>query len=677
MHKRRRRDHHVRMQTQPLRVFVTGGTGFIGRFATLALLRRGAHVTLMVRHASRAARAPRLEELRLASDAAGSSLATVSGDLQQPAMGLDADGRAALAAADHVFHLAALYDIEASPEALSAANEAGTRHLLQALSDGFGGVLHHVSSVAVAGDYEGTFTEAMFDEGQGFPHAYHRTKFAAERLVRESGLPHRIYRPSAVVGHSKTGEMDRVDGPYLGFAGLEQLAATLPRWVKLPVPKVRGRMNLVPVDYVADALAHVGLAQKRDDDAADGRVFHLVDPAPLRFSAMLGLFLREMHGPGLGLQVDVRSIPGVDNALNLANMLPSVGAFRRDVMDDLGLPAAGIDALNLRVRFDDQVTQAALAGSGIACPPLRDYVRPMVRFYDDHLSYAHQRPQRYARALAGKVILVTGASRGIGAEVARQAARAGAELLLVARGAEALEDLASELRASGAKVSTYPTDLADFTALDALAARVVEVHGGVDVLVHNAAHSIRRSIAESRTRFHDYERTMQLNYFAPVRLTMGLLSPLRERGGTVCHVLTMGVLIPGPFFSAYLASKSALEAFGNSLAAECHHEGVHVSNIYLPLVRTEMMAPTKEYAERKDIMTPERAAHMVLDGIVDRRRLVMTGQGRFYSVSNRISPKTTTRILNLLHRVFPEHGAPTEFPVEKALLTRLLGGSPV
>jgi short-subunit dehydrogenase len=354
-----------------------------------------------------------------------------------------------------------------------------------------------------------------------------------------------------------------------------------------------------------------------------------------------------------------------------------VGALRRDVLDDLGLPAAGLDALNLRVRFDNSQTTDALAGSGIACPPLRDYVRSMVRYYDDNLSYVHQRPVRYEKALRGKVVLVTGASRGIGAEVARQAARAGAELLLVARGVEELDALAAELRAKGATVTTYPTDLSDFAALDALAATVRDNHGGVDVLIHNAARSIRRSIAESRDRFHDYERTMHLNYFAPVRLTLGLLPALRERHGCVCHVLTMGVLIPSPHFSAYLSSKSALEAFGNILASEHHHDGIHVANIYLPLVRTEMMAPTKEYADRKDIMTPERAAHMVLDGVVDKRRLVMTGQGRFYSVSNRVSPKTTTRILNLLHRVFPEGGAPSEFPVEKALLNRFIGGSPV
>ncbi|MBK8590103.1 MAG: SDR family oxidoreductase [Sandaracinaceae bacterium] len=329
------------MTTSP-RVFVTGGTGLIGRFTIEALLRRGAHVTMMVRPSSLGARAARIEALHEVSrrSARGGTLSVVQGDLDDTSLGLDEAGRTALLAADHVFHLAALYDISADEAALVAANEAGTRHLLTALS-GFRGVLHHVSSIAVAGDYQGTFTESMFDEGQSFPHAYHRSKFNSEKQVRAAGLAHRIYRPSAVVGHSVTGEMDRVDGPYLGFAGLQQLAGALPRWVKLPVPKVRGRMNLVPVDYVANALAHIGLAASASDVSANGRVHHLVDPAPPRFAAMLGIFLREMHGPGLGVQVDVRGIPGVDNALNLMNMLPSVATLRRDVLDDLGLPPDG------------------------------------------------------------------------------------------------------------------------------------------------------------------------------------------------------------------------------------------------------------------------------------------------------------------------------------------------
>jgi len=656
-----------------VRAFVTGGTGLIGRFVVEALLSRGATVHMMVREGSRGSRAERIEGLRAHAARTAGTLALVPGDLTAPDLGLDAAGRAALGQADHCFHLAALYDIEAREEDLVAANVGGTEHLLATLrACGFGGVLHHASSIAVAGDYEGTFTEAMLDEGQGFPHPYHRTKYESERRVRESGLPYRVYRPSAVVGHSETGEMDRVDGPYLGFQGLQLLAWALPQWVRLPVPKVRGRMNLVPVDYVADAMVHLALSPGEGP-----RVYHLVDPHPPRFHDMLAIFLRAMGGPRVGPAVDVKSVPGVLNAMNLVNMLPAAKEMRGEILEDLGLPSEGIDALNLRVRFDDQETQKGLAGSGIHCPTLDTYAKTLVRYYEDHLDATHQRPLRYAHYLGGKTVLVTGASRGIGAEVARQAATAGARVLLVARDGAALEEVARGIREHGGEAHVLPSDLSDLAAIDALVERVLREHGGVDILIHNAAHSIRRTVSDSVDRFHDFERTMALNYFGPVRLTLGLLESLRARHGRIANVLTMGVLIPGPYFAAYLASKGALQAFGDSLAGELHGEGVDVAQIYLPLVKTEMMAPTKAYADRVDIMTPTKAAHMVLDGVVDRRRRVITPTGRFYALSNLFNPRTTTRVMNLLHRTFPTGDTPTDFPVEKALITQMIGGAPI
>ncbi|MBW2549011.1 MAG: SDR family NAD(P)-dependent oxidoreductase, partial [Deltaproteobacteria bacterium] len=170
-----------------------------------------------------------------------------------------------------------------------------------------------------------------------------------------------------------------------------------------------------------------------------------------------------------------------------------------------------------------------------------------------------QRPARYRRELGGKVVLVTGASRGIGLATAHMAAEAGAEVLLVARDAAKLEAVAQEIRAAGGRAHAHATDLSSFDAIDALADAVLAQYGGVDVLIHNAARSIRRPISASLDRFHDYERTMALNYFAPVRLTLRLLPSLRERGGTISHVLTMGVLMPAPYFAAYLATKGALD----------------------------------------------------------------------------------------------------------------------
>jgi NAD(P)-dependent dehydrogenase (short-subunit alcohol dehydrogenase family) len=653
-------------------LFVTGGTGLIGRALVKRLLRRGLDVTLMIRSGAAERRKSVLEDLDRAASAAKGSLKQVTGDLCAPDLGLSEAGLAALSKAGHCFHVAALYDIDAEPDALERNNVEGTKQLLSALHKaGFDGTLHHVSSVAVAGDYAETFSEAMFEEGQGLPHAYHRSKLESEKLVRESGLDYRIYRPSGVVGDSKTGAMDRIDGVYFGFGAIQKLAYALPGWARVPVPRIRGRFNLVPVDYVADAMAHIAFAD------SDARVFHLVDPNPPSLLKMTQMFLAAAGGPRLGPAVDLAKLPGMKKTGALLSMLPSVRELRDAFLSDLGLPSSGLRAMNTKVRFDDCNTEAALAGSGIHCPPLESYAKTLYRYYEDHLDPMKQRPARYRRALSGKVVLVTGASRGIGLAVAQTAGEAGAKVLLVARDAEKLETAVAGIRAAGGEAYAHAADLSSFDEVDALAERVLSEHGAVDVLIHNAARSIRRPIVASMDRFHDYERTMALNYFAPVRLTLRLLPSLIERGGTISHVLTMGVLIPGPYFAAYLATKSALDAFGDSLMAELQHEGIHVSSVYLPLVKTEMMAPVEAYAGRRDVMTPKRAATMILDGVVDRRRRVMTPAGAYFAFSNRVTPATTSRILNLIERAFPVGDAPSEFPMEKAFITNAIGGSPI
>lgn len=652
--------------------FVTGGTGLIGRALVERLLARGLNVTLMLRANAEERRKAELETLRAFARGAHGSLSEVAGDLSRPELGLSEAGIAALSRAGHCFNLAALYDIEADPAAIEKTNIEGTKHLIGALRRaGFRGRLHHASSIAVAGDYAGTFTEAMLEEGQGFPHAYHRSKLESEKLVRESGFDFRVYRPSGVVGDSKTGAMDRIDGVYFGFAAIKKLAYALPGWVRLPVPKIRGGFNLVPVDYVAEAMAQIAFAE------TDARVFHLVDPKPASLTKMMEIFVAAAGGPRLGPAIDIAKLPGLEKTGALVSMLPSFRELRDALLSDLGLPAGGLGMLNIRARFDDGNTQAVLAGSGIHCPPLSSYAKTLYRYYDDHLDPTKQRPERYRRALAEKVVLVTGASRGIGLAVAEMAAEAGARVLLVARDASKLGTAVERIRAAGGDAHAHVADLSSFDEVDALAESVLAQHGGVDVLIHNAARSIRRPIVASIDRFHDYERTMALNYFAPVRLTLRLLPSLRERGGTISHVLTMGVLIPGPYFAAYLATKSALDAFGDSLMSELQHEGIHVSSVYLPLVKTEMMAPVEEYAGRRDVMTPRRAATMILDGVVDRQRRVMTAAGRFFSFSNRITPATTSRVLNLLQRTFPIGDEASEFPMEKAFITSAIGGSPI
>lgn len=280
------------------------------------------------------------------------------------------------------------------------------------------------------------------------------------------------------------------------------------------------------------------------------------------------------------------------------------------------------------------------------------------------------------RSFAGKTVLITGASRGIGAQAAKLAAKAGAHVLITARSEDALAEVAAAIVGEGGVATVYACDLSDEAEVDRLADRVLDEHGGVDVVIHNAARSIRRSIADSTDRMHDFRRTMALNYFAPVQLTLRLLDSLRSRGGSVCMVLTMGVLIPGPYFAAYLASKAALGAFADSLAAEFRHDGMHVASVYLPLVKTEMMAPTKAYKGVKGIWTAGKAGYLVLESIANRRRRVITRSGAYFGFSNLFRPGRVTRVLNVLHQTFPIEGE-SRYPRLKRVIEKALGGAPL
>ncbi|MFC7448734.1 SDR family oxidoreductase [Rhodococcus daqingensis] len=227
-------------------------------------------------------------------------------------------------------------------------------------------------------------------------------------------------------------------------------------------------------------------------------------------------------------------------------------------------------------------------------------------------------PMREHR-IAGKRILLTGASSGVGEAAARRLAAEGAELILVARGAEALEAVRDDIVGSGGIAHAVPCDLTDPEDVDRLRAVVEGELGPVDVLVNNAGRSIRRPVEESLDRFHDFERTMSLNYFGPVRLTLALLPAMLERGhGHVVNVATWGV--PGgvmPKFAAYHASKAAVSAFGRDLGAELEGRGVAVTTVHFPLIRTPMIAPTKDY-DAMPALRPEDAASWLVTAIRTR-----------------------------------------------------------
>src|SRR4051812_26856509 len=259
--------------------------------------------------------------------------------------------------------------------------------------------------------------------------------------------------------------------------------------------------------------------------------------------------------------------------------------------------------------------------------------------------------ERLRRRIHGRTVLVTGASSGIGAASVRQLAAAGAQMLLVARSADRLEDLAAEIRRSGGTAGVHPADLSDIRSVESLLDDVLRRYGGVDVLVNNAGRSIRRSVSLSYDRFHDYERTNDLNYLGPTRLTLGLLPGMRERRwGHIVNVSSAGVLIPAPRFSAYLSSKTAYDVFLRSLVGEVRADGVYISSLYMPLVHTPMVAATKVYT-RMPGLTPEEAADWVARAIADRRRVMAPWYGRVGLLMGAIGGRTPGRLLSLAYRM--------------------------
>jgi short-subunit dehydrogenase len=253
-----------------------------------------------------------------------------------------------------------------------------------------------------------------------------------------------------------------------------------------------------------------------------------------------------------------------------------------------------------------------------------------------------------------KVVLITGASSGIGKEVALKVGKAGGIPLLVARSEDKLNELKDEIESEGGRAAVHPGDLTDLDDIDRLADEVLEQHVAVDILINNAGKSIRRSIDRAYERFHDYQRTMQLNYFAPVKLILKLLPVMRERGsGHIINVSTIGLQMNTPRFSAYVASKAALDAFSKSIGPEIIGDGVHITTVYMPLVRTPMIAPTKMY-DRFPTLSPEQAADMITEAIRKRPKRMATTLGNLGQLTYAIVPGAQDLIANQAYNLFPE-----------------------
>jgi thioester reductase-like protein len=637
--------------------FVTGATGFIGsRLLERLLDKRQGKIYVLVRESSK----PRLNDLiERWSIAVGASAAAriepVVGDLRKPLLGLEKEQVTELRGKiNHFFHLAAVYDMTAPAERNTAVNVGGTTHVVELARAIDVKHLHHVSSIAVAGTYKGVFAEDMFDEGQKLPSPYHRTKYESERIVREQpNVPWRVYRPGIVVGDSQTGEMEKVDGPYYFFKAIQRMRHLLPEWVPL-VGLNLGYTNVVPVDWVADALEHI--AHEPD---LDGHAFHLTDPRPQRVDELINQLAEAAHAPRFALSIDKRLIDPLPKwPLALIGALPPWRQMRNLALRELGIPEEVIGHMELVPRFDTQQTGRALAGSPLEQPPpLEDYVARLWDYWEREMDPDLRKGRTLKEALNGRHVMITGASSGIGRSTALKVAAAGGVPLLVARNVEKLEEARAEIVAAGGTAYVYAADISDMESIERLLERVLADHRSIDMLVNNAGRSIRRSIALSYDRFHDFERTIQLNYFGAVKLIIGLLPHMRERGsGHIVNVSSIGVQTNPPRFSAYVASKAALDAFSRVVASEVVGDGVTFTTIHMPLVRTPMIAPTKMY-DAFPAISPEEAADMICEAMRSRPKEMGTRIGKFGEVAYSLSPNMVDRLLHLAYRVFPDSAA--------------------
>ena len=637
--------------------FITGASGFIGKRLTAKILARTDTTVYFLSRAT----GPKGDKQRAALlefwGVDEKRAVAVMGDMTQADLGVSAADKKKLSGKiRHFFHLAAIYDLKATAEEQQAGNIDGTRNAVQFANAIKAGCFQHVSSIAAAGLYEGVWREDMFDEAENLDHPYFSTKHDSEGIVRkECAGAWRVYRPGLVVGDSKTGEMDKIDGPYYFFKLIQKLRKLLPPW--MPTIGIEGgRINIVPVDFVVDAMDHIMHLEK-----GDGKAFHLTDPNPHRVGDVLNIFCKAAHAPRMELRINAALFGFIPRGIKKSVMsLTPARRIRNAVMKDLGLPDEMMQFVNYPTRFDSRETEKALKGTGIACPNLETYAWVLWDYWERHLDPDLFIDRTLKGKVKGKVVMVTGGSSGIGLAAAFKLVEAGANVVIIARDQEKLDAAQKEIEGyakNGGRVFTYSADVGDEASCAKFAALVIEKHGGVDILINNAGRSIRRAIENSYDRFHDFERTMSVNYFGALRVTMAFLPGMqKKRKGHVLNISSIGVLTNAPRFSAYVASKAALDAFTRCAASEFADTGIKFTTINMPLVRTPMIAPTKIY-NNVPTLSPEEAADLIVEAIVYEPVRIATRLGIFGEVLHALMPRIAQIVMNTSFRMFPDSDA--------------------
>ena len=632
--------------------FVTGATGFIGRNLVERLLQREGTIYALVRAGSRG----RLEELRTGWGADGARVVPISGDLTQPGLAISEEDLLAMRGeVDHFFHLAAIYDITADAETQEIANVEGTRHAIELAGALDAGCFHHVSSIAAAGLYKGVWTEDMFDEAERLDtNPYFRTKHEAERLVREDC-------PRAVAGVPAGDRRRR-----LAHRGDRQDRRAL---LLLQVAAAGAQS--------AALVAADGRRRRRRDQHRPGRLRRRRDRLPRprgRTSTgapstsptrtrggpgeVVNVFAKAADAPRMAVAARHRRDRARDRgAAPALRLVPGSKRAVSAVLSELGLPASVLTYVDYPTRFDSRRRRRRWPGAASRCRALESYATRVWDYWERNLDPDLFKDRSLAGAVRGKVVLITGASSGIGRATAVKVADAGATVLLVARSVDKLEETKDEIIAAGGVAHIHRCDLADVDDVARMADEVLTYHGHVDILVNNAGRSIRRSVALSYDRFHDYERTIQLNYLGALRLILALLPTMRARkSGHIINISSIGTQTNPPRFSAYVASKAALDAFSRVIASEVIDDKVHITTINMPLVRTPMIAPTRMY-DMFPAITPEEAAEMIAKAMVRRPKKVATKLGNFGELLYAVAPKASDSILNTAYKLFPDSQA--------------------
>ena len=631
--------------------FVTGATGFIGKRLVKKLLeRKGAKVYFLIRKES----AGKVAALRDYWGVSAARAIPVHGDLTRKKLGVSAEDIKKLKGEIAGFyHLAAVYDLEADEASQIAVNIDGTRNTVEFAKVIDAGHFHHVSSIAAAGLYEGVFREDMFKEAENYDHPYFRTKHESEKIVRdECKLPWTVFRPAMVVGDSLTGEMDKIDGPYYFFKLIQRIRKLLPSWMPM-VGLEGGRINIVPVDFVVNSLDYIS-----HQEHASGKCFHLVDPVGYRVGDVLDILSKAAHAPRMNLFINAALLGFIPKAVKKGLMaLGPVRRIRDAIMTDLGVPEGLLTFVNYPTRFDCRETLAALKGSGMTCPNLNDYAWRLWDYWERHLDPDLFIDRSLRGTVGGKVVLITGGSSGIGLATAHKFAEAGANVLICGRDQGKLDEACKEASAKGYEFTAYAVDIADMADCDRFIAKLIAAHGGVDFLINNAGRSIRRAVEASYDRFHDFERTMQLNYFGSLRVTMGLLPGMEaRREGHVVNISSIGVLTNAPRFSAYVASKAALDAWTRCASSEFADVGISFTTINMPLVRTPMIAPTNLY-NNVPTLAPEEAADLIAQACIFKPVRIATRLGIAGEVMHALVPKVARIAMNTSFRMFPDSSA--------------------